>query len=99
MPVTSELPIQHLPDASLKAALRAYGRGVTLLAPSQAVTISATALLARVGIPAVIAMQATISIAAAAQLTARLLRELTRDGRIDGALAAARAELAVPRPL
>jgi len=50
-------------------------------------------LLARAGVPAVVAMQTRISIAAAAQLTARLLRELGRDGRIDRALAAARKEL------
>jgi len=50
-------------------------------------------LLARAGVPAVIAMQAKISMAAAAQLTARLLRELARDGRIDRALAAARKEM------
>jgi len=46
MSITSELPIPRRPDASLSAALRAYGHGVTVLAPSQAVTITTTALLA-----------------------------------------------------
>ena len=50
-------------------------------------------LLARLGIPAVIAMQARISLNAVARFTPRLLRELERDGRIDRALAAARKEL------
>lgn len=40
-------------------------------------------LLASAGIPAVIAMQAPIAIDAAGQFTARLLRELVRDGRMD----------------
>jgi tetratricopeptide (TPR) repeat protein len=50
-------------------------------------------LLARAGVPAVVAMQAPISMAAAARLTARFLGELARDGRIAPALAAARKEL------
>lgn len=54
---------------------------------------SAGPLLAHAGIPAVIAMQAPISMAAATKFTAHLLRELDRDGRIDRALAAARAEM------
>jgi len=50
-------------------------------------------LLASAGIPAVIGMQATITMEAAASFTGRLLRELARDGRIDRALAAARKEM------
>ena len=50
-------------------------------------------LLARAGVPAVLAMQAPISMAAAAKLTTRFLGELARDGRIAPALAAARKEL------
>jgi len=50
-------------------------------------------LLARAGVPAVVAMQATISLEAAASFTWRLLCELRRDGRIDWALAAARKEM------
>lgn len=50
-------------------------------------------LLARGGTPAVVAMQASISMDAATNFTGRLLRELRRDGRIDGAVAAARKEM------
>jgi CHAT domain len=50
-------------------------------------------LLARKGIPAVVAMQAPIAMDAAARFTERLLRELARDGRIDRAVAAARKEM------
>lgn len=50
-------------------------------------------LLARVGIPAVVAMQMLISMPAAAKFTARLFRELGRDGQINRALAAARKEM------
>lgn len=50
-------------------------------------------LLARAGIPAVVAMQAPISMEAGAQLTERLLQELMRDGQIDRALAAARKDM------
>lgn len=50
-------------------------------------------LLARGGIPAVVAMQALISMDAATSFSGRLLRELRRDGRIDRAVAAARKEM------
>lgn len=50
-------------------------------------------LLARSGVPAVLAMQAPISMPAAARFTTRLLHTLARDGRIAPALAAARKEL------
>lgn len=50
-------------------------------------------LLARAGVSAVVAMQATVTMAAAAGFTARLLREVVHDGRIDRALAAARKEM------
>jgi len=51
MPATIELHIQRLPDASLTAALRAYQRGVTVLASPQAITINRTTLLALTGLP------------------------------------------------
>jgi len=51
MPASIELHIQRLPDGSLTAALRAYGRGVTVLAPAQAVTINRTTLRALTSLP------------------------------------------------
>ncbi|MBK7828412.1 CHAT domain-containing protein [Nannocystis sp.] len=55
--------------------------------------------LARAGVPAVIAMQARLSLATATALMPPLFRALTRHGRVDRALAAARAGvLALHRP-
>lgn len=82
----TSLDVAHRPLLSVLVACESGSQDDAPLA-------SVGPLLARAGIPAVIAMQATISMEAAAKLTARLLRELTRDGRIDRALAAARAGL------
>lgn len=60
---------------------------------NQAPLASAGPLLARGGIPAVVAMQAPISMDASASFMGRLLRELRRDGRIERAVAAARKEM------
>lgn len=49
--------------------------------------------LARLGVPAIIAIQGQIKIAAATEFLSSLMRELRRDGVIDRALAAARASI------
>lgn len=51
-------------------------------------------LLARAGVPAVIAMQGNVSIETAATLVPALFREIMRDGAVDRALAAARGAVA-----
>lgn len=59
------------------------GEAMTALGPS----------LARIGVPAVIAMQGTISAETVAALMPRFFAELRRDGQVDRALALARAGL------
>jgi hypothetical protein len=87
----AQLQVRLQLDGVVLAACRSAG-------DDHAVLSAVGPQLARRGIGAVIAMQGDVPQELTAQLTPRLFSELERDGRIDLALAAARAALPSDQP-
>lgn len=83
--------LQRAPRLVVLASCQSAGDG-NLVAAEQRVTVQATLAgrLADAGVPAIIAMQGTISMATVAAMMPVFFAELTRDGQIDRAIAVAR---------
>jgi hypothetical protein len=79
--------IQHLPRLAVLVSCESAGREQSAAAYQS----SLAPRLARAGVPAVIAMQDRISVETANRLMPKFFQEVLADGRIDRAMAAARA--------
>ncbi len=84
----SQMP--RLPRLVILASCQSAGEGDEPASPNTRVLSALGPRLAEAGVPAVVAMQGSVTMATVAQFMPVLFRELRRDGQIDRAVAAAR---------
>lgn len=85
-----DLPV--LPRLIVLASCQSAGSGdLPRTSDSEGVLASLAPMLARIGVPAVLAMQGSVTITTIATFMPRFFAELRKDGQIDRAVAAARA--------
>lgn len=84
----SQMP--RLPRLVILASCQSAGEGDELASPNTRVLSALGPRLAEAGVPAVVAMQGSVTMKTVEQFMPVLFRELRRDGQIDRAVAAAR---------
>ena len=85
--------IRQLPRLVVLASCESAGTKAAAAGEKTAIQTSLAPMLADAGVPAVVAMQGKITMESVSKFMPRFFEELTTDGQVDRAVAAARAEL------
>ena len=82
--------VEQVPRLVLLASCQSAGQGEEQISPDTRALMALGPRLARIGVPAVVAMQGNVTMATVEQFMPVFFEELQRDGQIDRAMAAAR---------